>query len=240
CASAAFRAGAGLVRMAVPGSIADAVDRALLEATTIALPETVSGSIDPGAVAQVLYAAMSFDAVVIGPGLGADPRTAEFVRDLISVIELPLVLDADGINAFQGQPELLKRASAPILLTPHAGELARLIDPSADPITTAIAAAEVTGCVVLLKGQPTVIASPSGQVRLCIEGDPSLSTAGTGDVLAGIACALMTKHDLMLAAPSAAWIHGRAGSIAAAHASETGVLASDVVDVIPTVVKELL
>jgi hydroxyethylthiazole kinase-like uncharacterized protein yjeF len=164
-AGGALRAGAGLVTMAAPASIAGAIDQTVLEATTVALPETGRGAIEASAVETVIDRAGRVDAVAIGPGLSNDVETVEFVRKLVAALERPLVIDADGLNALSPDSGLIAQRRAPTLLTPHPGELGRLLQTSssqvqADRIGAARDAARRTGAIVLLKGYRTVVAAP--------------------------------------------------------------------------------
>jgi hydroxyethylthiazole kinase-like uncharacterized protein yjeF len=176
-------------------------------------------------------------AVVVGPGLGRDPATLAAVKRVILESTVPAVLDADGLIAFAGAPATL-RGRAGLVLTPHVGELAALLGvPAAELTASALAAArraaEVTGQVVLLKGSSTVVAAPSGLVRVVAQGPPQLASAGTGDVLAGVIGALLSKGlEPFEAAYAGAWIHAEAGRLGA-ETDPQGVLAGDLVELLP-------
>lgn len=172
------------------------------------------------------------DAVVLGPGLG--PEGAQLARDLYARIAVPLVLDADGLNAFADHP--FPEREAPAVLTPHAGELARLIegDVKAHRLACARAGAEHAGATLVLKGDDTLCVAPGGRVAISPGGAPALATAGTGDVLAGVIAALLARGvDAHRAACAGVYAHARAGQIAAAPHGPNGVIATDVVGALP-------
>lgn len=242
---AALRAGAGLVTIAAPASVALQVDQTVLEATTLPLPETARGSIGAGAVDAILQRAAALDVVALGPGLTTDSETVQVVRKLVSELDDPLVLDADGINAVASEGEGLLRPGRPTILTPHAGELARVLGTSskevlADRIGAARSAAHRTGAVVLLKGYPTVVAGPHGPTVVVPKGGPALATGGTGDVLTGVISALLASGlDPFAAAWAGAWIHGAAGDLVAAERSVRGTVAGDLLQALPAVIRRL-
>lgn len=244
-ASGALRSGAGLVTIAAPSSVALELDQTVVEATTLPLPETPRGTIEASAVEAVLERASAAHAVAIGPGLSADPETVEFVRKLVEGLEAPLVIDADGINAFAGRAESLAARDAPTVLTPHAGELARLLGVGSeaieqDRIGACREAAARTGAVVILKGFRSLVASPTGDVVVITTGGPALATGGTGDVLTGVVAALLAGGSNPFdAAWSAGWIHGRAGDLAAERLGERGVVSGDLLPIIPEVIRRL-
>lgn len=239
-ARAALKAGAGLVRVATSRGAAPLVSHGVVEALAVGLAETAAGALDEQAADDILELADGVDAVVIGPGLGRDDSTAALIRKLTARIEKPLVLDADGISAFEGDPERLKRRPAATLLTPHSGELARLMGTSpelidADRIGHAMRAATSSGGSILLKGFHTIVARPNGDVVFVTTGGPELATAGSGDVLSGICGAFATATDIFEAGWSAAWVHGKAGEIRAEYHHGAGVVAGDLIDAIGAV-----
>ena len=248
-ASAAFRAGAGYVTIAAPVSVSSALDQAVTEATVMSLPETGRGTIEASAVDMVLERADSFQAVAIGPGLSTDEETVEFVRKLVSEIERPLVMDADAINAFSGEASVLAGRASPTILTPHPGELARLMGTStreigSDRISAACAAAEETGAMVLLKGYRTVVARPPDgspfSAVVSPTGGPGLATAGSGDVLTGVISAFLAEsHDEFKSAWAGAWVHGAAGDLLTERLTERGLMAGDLIEVLPEVLAEV-
>ncbi len=229
-ARAAYRAGAGMVRLGVPGL--DLADSPASEAVSVALPAE-------GWAAAALDAAARCSAVVIGPGLGRAPGTAAEVARLVADSPVPVVVDADGLHALGrvGADGSLQARSR-VVLTPHSGEYARLTggDPGPDRIAAARALAAASGAVALLKGPTTAVAHPDGRVRLARSGTTALATAGTGDVLSGIIGALLARGvDPLEAAAVAAHVHGRAG----ARAHGEGTVAGDLPDLVAAVLASL-
>ncbi len=237
-AEAAMRAGAGYVTVAVPGSLEAIFEGRLVEVMSVGLPDE-HGALGAGALDAVLASAERVQALVLGPGLGRAAATQAFVRELASRAAQPLLLDADGLNAHAGALERLATRSAPTVLTPHGGELARLLDVDSDAVrgsrlACARAAAERSGSVVVLKGDDTLVADPAGDVAISPGGAPGLATAGTGDVLSGAAGALLAKGlEPFEAACAAVLLHVYAGRRAAAHDGPDGVVASDVIAALP-------
>jgi len=233
---AALRAGAGIVVTGLPG---DAAARASGgEVITRSLPATSSGALDEGAAKEVLDGLDRFRALVVGPGLGRHPATVAAVRRLVAEAPVPLVLDADGLNALDGDVELLAGRPAATVVTPHAGEYARLAgEPVGDDrVAAARALAERAGAVVVLKGSRTVVAAPSGQAAVNTTGGPWLATAGTGDVLSGVVGALTALGlPAFRAAAAGAWLHGRAAD----RAGHAGLVAGDLIDALPAVLAAL-
>jgi len=244
-AQGALRTGAGLVWVAVPSSIAAQVHQSAIEAIIVPLLETSNGTISADGVDTVLALAKEVDCAALGPGLRRDAQTADFIRSVVSGVDCPLVLDADGIAAFDGHPEDISARESPLILTPHSGELARLTKQDfrkidRNRIDSARTAARLTGGMILLKGRPTLIAQPNGQAAIVTTGGPVLASGGTGDVLTGMIAALGASSDLMKAACSAAWIHGEAGALLARRLGDRGVLASDVARTIPAIIGGLV
>jgi NAD(P)H-hydrate epimerase len=237
-ARAALRTGAGLVRVAVPESATGQVGPQVKEALTIGLPES-DGKLNLEAVGPVIELAREMHALALGPGIGRGEEVGEFVRIVLETIENPVVLDADGLAAYQGSPEGLKSRPGPTVLTPHAGELGRLLDIEATEVDagrigSAREAAERSGCIVLLKGFRTVVAAPGGEAVLVDAGGPVLATGGTGDVLTGVIAALLAGNvEPFTAAWAGACLHGAAGEELARTIGDRGVLAGDVADRLP-------
>lgn len=238
---AAARAGAGYVTVAVPASLVAALAAKLLEVMQVGLPER-DGVLAPGAADAALDRSRRVQALVLGPGLGREPASFEFARAVAAGAEVPLVLDADGLNAHAGAHlSDLERRPAPTVLTPHAGELGRLLEidsqeVSAHRLQRARQAAAASGAVVLLKGDDTIIAEPEGRVAVSRGGASALATAGTGDVLSGVLAAHLAKgmHPFD-AACAAVFVHAAAGRLAARRIGPEGVIAGDVIDLLPAV-----
>jgi NAD(P)H-hydrate epimerase len=228
CARAAYRAGAGMVRLGVPGG-----DPARLPAT-----EAVGVELPAGGWAEAaLAAADRCRAVVVGPGLGRADGTGDEVRRLLAAVSVPTVVDADGLHAL-GRVGAPLDAGAPVVLTPHDGEYERLLGtaPGPDRVAAARRLAELSGAVALLKGPTTAVADPSGQVLLACAGTPALASAGTGDVLSGVIGALAARGvPLLVAAAIGAHVHGRAGALG--HRS--GLVAGDLPDLVARVLDAL-
>jgi ADP-dependent NAD(P)H-hydrate dehydratase / NAD(P)H-hydrate epimerase len=242
--SAAGRIGAGLVIVAPPQGILKVVQASIVEATFVPLPETSEGSVSADALDPVLVALERAHALAIGPGLTAHHETAGFVRELVRRCPVPVVVDADGLNAFAGRAgDLLDRAGGAVL-TPHAGEFGRLSGIAArevesDRLGHVRRLAALTGAVTLLKGSRTVIAEPGGRVWVNATGSPVLATAGSGDVLTGMIGGLLARGlDPADAAAAGAYLHGLAGLIAGARHGE-GTLAGDLVECIPRAVDQV-
>ncbi|MDQ1514938.1 MAG: ADP-dependent NAD(P)H-hydrate dehydratase / NAD(P)H-hydrate epimerase [Actinomycetota bacterium] len=233
---AALRAGAGIVVAGLPG---DAAPRASGgEVITRSLPATPAGALDEAAAEEVLDGLDRFRALVVGPGLGQAPATVAAVRRLVAEAPIPLVLDADGLNALDGDVDLLAGRRAATVITPHAGEYARLAGEKVgeDRIGAARRLAERAGAVVVLKGSRTVIADPTGRAAINTTGGPWLATAGTGDVLSGMVGALTAIGlPAFRAAAAGAWVHGRAAD----EAGHAGLVAGDLIDALPTVLAGL-
>ena len=229
-ASAAQRAGAGIVRVGSPG-VDDDRSRPT-EAVGLALTATAWGDV---AAAE----ADRFGAVVVGPGLGRSEDVTEQVRTLLTAVDRPCVVDGDGLAALgRDAASILGGRAAPTVLTPHDGEHERLTGarPAADRVAAARALAAATGAVVLLKGRTTVVADPHGVVRIVTAGDARLATAGTGDVLSGVLGALLSRGlSALEAAAAAAWLHARAASLGPAD----GLIAGDLPDLLPRVFADL-
>ncbi len=240
---AALRAGAGIVVAGLPG---DAAARASGgEVITRPLPATSAGALDEDAAKEVLDGLDRFRALIVGPGLGRAPATVAAVRRLVAEAPIPLVLDADGLNALDGDVNLLAARPAATVVTPHAGEYARLAgEPVGDDrVAAARRLAERTGAVVVLKGSRTVVADPTGRAAVNPTGGPWLATAGTGDVLSGVVGALAALGlPAFRAAAAGAWLHGRAADLRGLHlppGSHAGLVAGDLIDALPTVLTQV-
>lgn len=232
-AEAALRSGIGMVKLLVAADSMPVVQSALPVALASPWPaDDDDMRRDLGEWAHAL---------LVGPGLGDSPESRELVRRLLSVWRGPVVLDADGLNIFRGEPESLGSllGGRPALLTPHVAEFARLTGGSIDDIVArsfdiGVELARPTGATVLLKGVPTVVTSPSGERLVSAAGTPALATAGSGDVLSGIAATLLAQvEDPLLAGACAAWVHGRAAEIAGAGRALRGVNLMDVIHALP-------
>jgi NAD(P)H-hydrate epimerase len=237
-ASAAFRSGAGLVTIALPRSIYAIAGPAELRATWRPLPESSQGALDVSALPALLAAVAHADVVAVGPGLGTAAGTVALLHEFVPRIDKPLVLDADGLNAFADAPARIAGRRAATILTPHPGELERLTGqrPGDDDEARRLAALDLAmraGGVVVLKGHRSVV-SNGLESHFNPTGNPGMATAGSGDVLTGCVAALLRMlPDPLLAARVAVFAHGRAGDLAAAELGEIGVTATDLVARLP-------
>jgi len=241
-AQAAMRAGAGYVKACVPASLQTILATAgPPELMTRGLPDD-DGGLTAAGVASVLGETGRGGALALGPGLGRGDGAAAFARELAREAEIPLVLDADGLNAHAGRLGELAARAASTVLTPHAGELGQLLEVGSEEVERerlrhVRAAAELARAVVVLKGDDTLIAAPSGRVAVSPGGTPALATAGTGDVLTGVIAALLAVDlDHFIAAAAGVWLHAEAGREAARRqGANEGVVASDVIAALPAV-----
>jgi ADP-dependent NAD(P)H-hydrate dehydratase / NAD(P)H-hydrate epimerase len=240
-ATAAMRAGAGYVTCCAPSSQQPILATHLLEVMTRALPEDDGAHVVAGA-SEVLSASERGGALIVGPGLGRTDGAQEFARAIVRGARVPLLLDADGLNAHAERLELLGAAHAPVVLTPHEGELGRLLGCPSDEVKAhrlacVRRAAAEAGAIVVLKGDDTLVARPDGFVAVSPGGSPALATAGTGDVLSGVIGALLAKGmDAFTAACAGVRLHALAGAHAAQRLrGPDGVVAGDVVTALPVV-----
>jgi ADP-dependent NAD(P)H-hydrate dehydratase / NAD(P)H-hydrate epimerase len=237
-ARAALRAGAGLVTLASWPQT--------LVALPSAFPELMQASVEQPSDLLALLAKKR--AIVAGPGLGTDARAAQVVAALLETYDGTIVLDADGLAPYAGRPEALRAtkasANASLLLTPHAGELGRLLGVSAEAVEgdrfgSVLRAAERTGAAVLLKGPGTLVAAPNGRCTVIPTGNPALAVAGSGDVLAGIIGALACTMNALDAASVGAWVHGATGDTWAKAHGDRGLLASELAEGLPATLRAL-
>jgi len=243
-AEGALRSGAGLLTVATPLSCQAIVAGHAAECMTLGLPETDEGTVRPEAIDGLLaYAA---DVIAAGPGLGRGDAVTTFVRALVEKSELPLVLDADALNAFAGDVEgLVGREGRDIIITPHPGEMARLVgcsveDVQADRVGIARDFASAHRAYVVLKGHRTIIASPNGRIFVNPTGSPGMATGGTGDVLTGMVAAWLAQLlDAEAACRIAVYLHGAAGELADADEGEVSMTAGDLAEHIGDAILEL-
>jgi hydroxyethylthiazole kinase-like uncharacterized protein yjeF len=238
-AEAALRSGVGLVTLAVPSPLADIAAMGPPEAMTLPLPATEAESFASNALEPALAAAAQRTAVGLGPGCGLHSETVAFVHRFVAQCPVPFVLDADGLNAVSRDRGVLKSRVAPAVLTPHPGEMARLLgittrDVQADRRAAATQLAQETRCVVVLKGHRTVIAAEDGRLAINPTGNPGMATGGTGDVLTGLLAGLLAQRMAPFdAACVAVYLHGLAGDLAAARYTQPALVAGDLVRMLP-------
>ncbi len=237
-AQAAVVSGAGKVTAAVPATIHSTMAVKLTEAMTYCLPD--NHYLGKASLYDILALCSAATAVLVGPGLGREESTAALVQDIASMITLPVVFDADGINALSGHIDILSHMQQTPVLTPHDGEFARLFgamppDGARARILAASDAARQSGCVVLLKGHRTVIAAPDGRCAVNPTGNPGMASGGSGDVLAGLVVSFAAQGiPPFEAACAAAWLHGAAGDDCACKIGEYGMTASDILRAVPS------
>jgi NAD(P)H-hydrate epimerase len=237
---AALRVGTGLVTVATPSSVNDTLEAKLLEVMTMPMPETKARTLARSGLDRLLLFANARNAIALGPGLTTHPETVDLIHALVPRLEKPAVLDADALNAVAGRVDLLTESKAPLILTPHPGEMARLQEQAtpqminADRVGSATRFARARRVIVVLKGARTVVAHPDGEVAICPTGNPGMATAGTGDVLTGMITGLLaqglTPWD---AARAGTYLHGLAGDLAASYFGTAGMTAGDLIEQIP-------
>ncbi len=242
-ARGALRSGAGLVTVAIPESQAPPVLDSLPEAMILPLPETSRGAAGRQSVETILSNLPGKKAVAIGPGLSRNPETSQMVRDLIRQVRLPLVLDADGLNALVGQTSSLLENKSEVVITPHPGELGRLLGITAaevqeNRIEFAQEYAKKFGVLVALKGAQTVVATPSGTIHINPTGNAGMATGGMGDVLTGMIVAFLAQgYSTHSSTLLGVFLHGLAGDLVAEERGPWGLLASEVADRVPAAIR---
>jgi NAD(P)H-hydrate epimerase len=242
---AALRVGAGLVTLGLPKSLDPTVQARLIEAMTLPLPEGQEQSLSRAALGAILEAMEGKAAVVMGPGLSTMGETPSLVRDVLKRIRIPVVVDADGLNALVGHLELISAAQAPVVLTPHPGEMARLMGRTVreiqeDRIGWTLQLSQRIGAYVVLKGAGTVIAGPEGSVSLVPSGNPALASGGTGDVLSGMIGGLLAQGlPVLETLELAVYLHGLVGDLWAEAKGDRGLMATDLLDRIPETLNRL-
>jgi ADP-dependent NAD(P)H-hydrate dehydratase / NAD(P)H-hydrate epimerase len=243
----AERTGCGIVFLATAEGVAPSVDLELTEALVHGVPEDEEGYMISTALGKILELAERTSALVVGPGMGVGQEGRRLLEGILREVDSPVLLDADAVTNLAGTSTLAKR-DAPTVITPHAGELGRLLgtgarEVDAHRLSAARSAAETHGCCVLLKGSDTLVARDGGSVAINSTGDVALATAGTGDVLSGVIGALLSRGmDAYEAARAGAWVHGRAAEL---WLERTGwpaesMIATDLLDLLPLAVGELL
>ncbi len=239
----AQRIGAGLVTVACPESLNPILEAKLTEPMTAPVPEVEGGFFSLKAAGRIIHLATNVNSVVIGPGIGRHRETGQLLRELLTKMTLPMVVDADALYLLGGQLDIFKAVKAPVLMTPHPGEAAWLLkttinDVEQNRVKVAKQIAQGYNVVVILKGHHTVIANPKGEVRINPTGGRALATAGTGDVLSGILGGLLAQRvPLFEAATAGVYLHGLAGDKATQRMGPDGVLAGDLLPLLPKVLR---
>jgi hydroxyethylthiazole kinase-like uncharacterized protein yjeF len=244
--TSALRAGAGLVYLAIPESLNPILEEKCTEVITIPVLQTKTGAISIDAYEKIMEKVADVDVVAVGPGLSQDPETKKMVRKVVEDAPIPLVIDADGINALVNNTAILKKRIRATIVTPHPGEIARLIKRSVreieeDRVGICTTYAKRWGVVLVLKGAPTVIAHPDGQYWINSHVNSGLATAGSGDVLTGLIVGFLAqKTSPIAAAVSGVYIHSYAGELLRETKGEHGLIAGDLVDSIPEAIVKTL
>ena len=239
-ALAALRVGTGLVTIATPQSVNASLESKTLEAMTLPMPETSERTFSLAALPLLRTFVQTHEAIGLGPGLTTYPETMKMAQNLISEIRCPCIIDADALNALAEKTDILRNCHSTPVLTPHPGEMARLVgnvstqDINAHRLTVAQEFAQHHSCILVLKGARTVIAEPDGRVAICPTGNPGMATAGMGDVLTGMIAGLLAQGlPPGLAAKAGVFLHGLAGDLGAHELGQASLIASDLLDFIP-------
>jgi len=251
-AKSALRSGAGLVTVATAASALPVVAGLGMEFMTESLPETEAGAIslralNNGSLSRMDDVLRGKTVLAVGPGMGSAPETAELVRALLHRYDLPIILDADGLNAFAGRVNMLRSSGRTRVLTPHPGEMARLTGETAAEIQAhrleaARRFATTHQLHLILKGYRTLVAGPDGEIWVNPTGNPGMATGGTGDVLTGLVAGLLAQHpqrSVAEVAAAAVYLHGLAGDLAAQEFGEIGMVAGDLLNALPRAFKSL-
>ncbi len=243
---AASRSGCGLIKLGCPVTLQSVLAQKLTEVMTIGLPDIgKKGALALRGLGEIKKLFDQHDAVAIGPGLGLHHETKELVRRLIASLNKPAILDADGLNAFAGESVLIqnRKNAAPLVLTPHPGEFARLTGQTVpediqERIQLVIATARQLNVVLVLKGSPTLIGSPDGECYLNPTGNSGMAKGGSGDVLTGMIGSFLAQGCRPLeAAILSVYLHGVAGDFAADSLTERAMVAGDIISFLPAAFK---
>jgi hydroxyethylthiazole kinase-like uncharacterized protein yjeF len=236
----ALRVGAGLCSVATPKSVLPLVAGFAPELMTEPLAETEAGTISAGQYGRLDAAVQGKTVVALGPGISRNPETVQLIHTTVAKCAQPLVLDADGLNAFEGRAHLLNGSKRPLIITPHPGEMSRLTGLSIaevqrDRIGIARKFASEHQCIVVLKGHRTLVAEPNGHIWVNTTGNPGMATGGTGDVLTGMIAGMIAQHpgEVALATATAVYLHGLAGNVARESVGEHSLVATDLLRFLP-------
>ncbi len=252
-AKACLRSGAGLVTLGVPESLSSVFQSRVTEEMILPLPDKGDGTLSFEAAEVILkFISGRADVLAIGPGIGVSADTKRMIPELIAGSVVPMVIDADGINSISGNARIVENAKSPVILTPHVGEMARLlrrndsdssVDRAAietDRVSAALSFSKKTGTYLVLKGAPTVITEPGGKVFINTTGNPGMATAGSGDVLTGIIAAFLGQQSNPLdASILGTYLHGLAGDSTASEEGMHAMIATDIIAHLPNAFKAL-
>jgi hydroxyethylthiazole kinase-like uncharacterized protein yjeF len=244
CANAALRAGAGLATLGIPESLHPIFASRLTEVMTLPLPQTKEASLSEKALRVISLFLKKADCLLIGPGLSQNISTQRLIRSVVQAASVPLVIDADGLNALAGHLDILKKLKNELILTPHPREFSRLASIPVQKVQeerkqVAKDFALRYNMTLVLKGNRTVVASPQGRIYINPTGNPGMATAGSGDVLAGIIAAFLAQgFNCFDSARMAVYLHGLAGDLAAKDKTEISLIASDIIEYLPKAFKK--
>jgi len=242
---ASLRVGCGLTILGIPQSLNTIMESKLTEVMTKPLPETEKGSLSPNGEAEILELIEWADVVGLGPGISTHPETGKLIRNLTEKIEKPLIVDADGLNNFQGHVDILKKHKGDLILTPHSGELSRLMNQPIDDIEQnrieiARQVAVEWNCTLVLKGASSLIADCNGNVFINPTGNSGMATAGSGDILTGMIAGFLAQNTTPVdAAILGVYSHGLAGDLYLEEFEERSLVAGDLLEMLPAVFNEL-
>jgi len=247
-AKACLKAGAGLVTIGTPETVVNSLQSRVTEEMILPLDDKGKGTLSYKAAGSILeFLNARGNVLVIGPGLSVDEEIKQLVTEIVTHSNVPVVIDADGLNAIVGKTGFLKKCKAPVILTPHPGEMTRLEGPKAvvdkdgpDRITRALSFAKKTKTFLVLKGVPTVTATPESKAFINSSGNPGMATAGTGDVLTGIIASLIAQGlSPADASTLGVYMHGHAGDIVADKKGQQSMVASDIINALPGVFRSI-
>lgn len=243
---AAMRSGSGLVTCGIPASLNPILEVKTTEAMTLPLKETKEATLGIAAEKEIVEFSKKVDCLAVGPGLSGNVETKELVKIVLQKIDKPIVLDADGLNAVADYVSVIKKRKGPTVLTPHPGEMARLIKKDVSSVQStregvAKELAKSLDAVVVLKGHKSIVARPSGECYINETGNSGMSSGGVGDVLTGIIASFIGQGiDVYSAAILGVYIHGKAGDMAANEKGQFGMIASDILYYLPYAIKEVV
>lgn len=243
---AALRSGLGLLRLYIAESLNFIIKTSVPEAITIPLQEMRKGVIGINHISKILDGTKDADVLTIGPGCGDTSELSEIVKRVLEEVDIPIVLDADGLNVLSKNMEWLKEKKSKLVITPHLGEMSRLTgmsieDIAAKPIDVAREYAQKWDVIIVLKGASTIVASPEGDIYINITGNPGMATAGSGDVLTGIITGLIAQGiEPLKATITGVYLHGLTGDNVAEGKGEYGLVAGDIVEELPYTIKEIM
>ena len=244
--NAAMACGAGLVTLGIPKSLNSTLEPQVTETMTLPLPEEKKGYLSDIAINKIQEFIIKKNVLALGPGLGTEKSTKKLVEQLVKNIEIPMVIDADALNLIADKPEILKKRKAPVILTPHSGEMARLTNKSINEIQenrikSAKEFAKEFNIIVVLKGSQTIIALPDNKIFICNKGNSGMASGGMGDVLTGIIASFIGQgFSGSNAAIAGVYIHGICGDILAKTIGPFGFVASDMINIIPKAINNIL